>query len=161
VKETTDFRSDYGMMEISRHTLFSDHFRLLFFELPKISKVLDRNDPLGLWLAMFQAKKRVDLERIDALEVPIMQEAIKAYRSTIASDYFKEVERLRHEAKSNEASALRHAAEVERAKWEPVVARKDEVIALKDEVIALKDDEIALKDEEIARLKAESAQRPK
>jgi hypothetical protein len=42
-----------------------------------------------------------------------------------ATDEFKEIERLRSRARHNEASALRHAAEAEAAKWQVVVAKKD------------------------------------
>jgi predicted transposase/invertase (TIGR01784 family) len=153
-KNTLDFRSEYGMLELSTHQPLSDHFKLLFFELPKLPKTLNPNDPLGLWLAIFRAKKRVDLERIDALEVPIMQDAIKAYHRVVNSKHFKEVERLRREAKSNETSALDHARRVERAK----VLR--EMRPLKKESAQIKA-ESARKDKVIARLKAELTQRPK
>ena len=42
--------------------------------------------------------------------------------------YMQELERLRFEASCNEASALEHAAGVEREKWEGVVADKDMTI---------------------------------
>jgi hypothetical protein len=41
------------------------------------------------------------------------------------SPEFREMERLRAEARHNEAAALHHAAEVERKKWQSVVAGKD------------------------------------
>jgi uncharacterized protein (DUF1778 family) len=41
----------------------------------------------------------------------------------------KELERLRARARHDEASALRHAAEVRDKKWEKVVAEKDAEIA--------------------------------
>ncbi|MDR1262206.1 MAG: hypothetical protein LBK46_01805 [Oscillospiraceae bacterium] len=57
-----------------------------------------------------------------------MEQAIEAYRSITTSKEFREIERLRSLARHNEATALRHAAEVERAKWESVVAEKDAFI---------------------------------
>jgi hypothetical protein len=69
-----------------------------------------------------------------------MEQAIEAYRSITTSREFREIERLRSLARHNEAAALRHAAEVERAKWESVVAEKDaawkSVVAEKDAFIA-------------------------
>ena len=60
------------------------------------------------------------------------------YQITELSE-FKEAERLRSLARHNEAAALRHAAEVEREKWQGVVADKDAALADKDaEIKALK-----------------------
>jgi hypothetical protein len=67
-----------------------------------------------------------------------MEQAIEAYRSITTSREFREIERLRSLARHNEAAALRHAAEVERAKWESVIAEKDALIAEKDAFIAEK-----------------------
>ena len=47
-----------------------------------------------------------------------MSQAIEAYRHVSASEQFKEIERLRFLARYNEGSALAHAAEVEREKWD-------------------------------------------
>ena len=69
------------------------------------------------------------LKQIEALGVPVMEQAINAYRHITATDEFKEMERLRSRARHNEAAALRHArteaAEAEREKWQGVVAEKD------------------------------------
>jgi hypothetical protein len=54
-----------------------------------------------------------------------VKQAIDAYWSIIASDEFKEIERLRSLARHNEASALGHARREEHAKWQTVVAQKD------------------------------------
>ena len=65
--------------------------------------------------------------------VPVMSQAIEAYRHVSASEQFKEIERLRSLARHNEASALGHAerqgAEREREKWQGVVADNDAEIA--------------------------------
>ena len=67
-----------------------------------------------------------------------MKEAIDAYRNITASDEFKEIERLRSKARHNEASALEYAREVEREKWQIVLAEKE---AEKDAMLAEKDAE--------------------
>jgi hypothetical protein len=64
------------------------------------------------------------------------------------------LERLRADARRNEAAALRHAAKVERIKWQSVVADKDAALADKDAVLADKDAALADKDAEISRLRA-------
>ena len=62
---------------------------------------------LKLWLALFKAETQEELDRIKALEVPIMEQAINAYNTVTVSPEFKELERLRSIARHNEASALR------------------------------------------------------
>jgi hypothetical protein len=73
-----------------------------------------------------------------------MQQAIGAYRSVTATEEFQTLERMRSDAKRNEASALanarRKAVEETDAKWQGVVAEKDTkwqgVVAEKDAEIA-------------------------
>jgi hypothetical protein len=65
----------------------------------------------------------------------VINEAIEAYRSITASDEFKELERLRSLARHNEASALGHARDEERAKWQGVVREKDAALEEKDALI--------------------------
>jgi len=63
-------------------------------------------------------------------------EAIGAYREVVVSPEFRELERLRANARHNEASALANAERREREKWEVVVADKDAALADKDTEIA-------------------------
>ena len=109
---------------------------LHYFELPKLPAGISADDGLGLWLSLFKAETEEDLKEIETLEVPIMEQAINAYRSITAADEFKEIERLRSLARHNEASALGHARREERAKWQAVIAQKDAVVAQKNAEIA-------------------------
>ncbi|MDR2733994.1 MAG: Rpn family recombination-promoting nuclease/putative transposase [Spirochaetota bacterium] len=124
-----EFYSEFQALEVKRHTRLTDKMRLCYFELSKLPDIVDAHDELKLWLKLFKAKTEEDLRQIKALGVPIMEQAIQAYRQTKAADEFRELERLRSRARHNEASALYHAAEVEREKWQAVVAEKDTVIA--------------------------------
>jgi len=54
-----------------------------------------------------------------------MKEAINAYQSITATPEFRQLERMRSDARHNEASALHHAREQEREKWQTVIADKD------------------------------------
>jgi acetyl-CoA carboxylase alpha subunit len=84
-----------------------------------------------VWVLHDRRKNATILFRIalEALEVPIVQQAIGEYRRIVVSPDFHEIERLRREALSNEAAALRHARQQEAAKWQGVVADKDAEIA--------------------------------
>ncbi|MDR1703133.1 MAG: hypothetical protein LBS19_00395, partial [Clostridiales bacterium] len=72
---------------------------------------------------------------------------------------FKELERQRHYAAHNRASALDHArregAEMEREKWRDVVADKDAILADIELALADKDAALADKDAIIAELRAQ------
>jgi hypothetical protein len=115
---------------------------LHFFELQKLPKDINAENMMLLWLALFKAETEEELQRINALEVPIMNEAINAYHRITVTPEFREMERLRSIARHNEASALRYARQEEREKWQSVIADKDAKLADKDAKLADKDAEI-------------------
>jgi len=127
--DCAEFYSEYQALEINRHTPLTDRMSLIYFELPKLPEVVSANDGLQLWLKLFDAETEEELKQIEALEVPDMQQAIKAYRSITATDEFRTLERMRSDARRNEASALGNARREEREKWQGVVADKDTRIA--------------------------------
>ena len=104
-----EFHSEFQPLEVTRHTPLTDRQVLHYFELPKLPEVVNPDDGMKLWLALFNAETEEDLAKIEAMEVSTMQEAIGAYRHVAATDEFREIERLRSLARHNEASALSHA----------------------------------------------------
>ena len=64
---------------------------------------------LLLWLSLFKANTEEELEKIRALGVPVMDQALNAYDVITASSEFREMERLRAKARHDEAQALHHA----------------------------------------------------
>ncbi len=139
-----EFHSEFQALEVSRHTPLTDRMSLHYFELPKLPKLITKDDKLELWLALFNANTEEDIKKIEEMEVPVMQEAIGAYRKVSTAEEFKELERIRSLARHNEASALGHAmregerkgAKEERKIWQGVVAKKDSALAEKDAEIA-------------------------
>jgi predicted transposase/invertase (TIGR01784 family) len=124
-----EFHSEFQALEVTRHTPLTDRMCLHYFELPKIPKTISVENGVELWLTLFSAETEEELKQIEALEVPIMEQAIRAYKSITATDEFRTLERMRSDARRNEASALGHArregAEQERAKWQVAVADMD------------------------------------
>ena len=116
-----EYRSEFGALELNRHELLSDKLAMLYFEVRKLPKDIDKTNELELMLSLFRANTEEDLKHLEELEVPIVTQAIGAYREVVVSPEFAELERLRADARHNEASALHHAAEVERKKWQGVV----------------------------------------
>jgi predicted transposase/invertase (TIGR01784 family) len=131
--ECAEYHSKFLLLEAARHELLSDKMVFHFYELPKIPKEVSNKNMLLLWLSLFKADTEEELEKIKAMEVPDMDQAISAYYTITASSEFRERERLWEKARHDEAQALRHAREVgeakgreeERTKWQGVVADKD------------------------------------
>jgi hypothetical protein len=106
---------------------------LHYFELPKLPETVNADDGLQLWLKLFAAETEEELQQIKALEVKVMEQAIKAYHSITATEEFRNLERMRFDSRCNEASALdnaeRRGERIEREKWQGVIAEKDSRIA--------------------------------
>ncbi|GHU42391.1 hypothetical protein FACS1894111_06250 [Clostridia bacterium] len=161
-----EYHSEYYPLEVTRHERLSDKMTMHYFELQKLPKDIDVKNQLELLLSLFRAKTEEDLRWLEELEVPVVTEAIGAYREITISPEFRELERLRADARHNEASALQHAAKqaakVEREKWQVVVSNKEvefaetlaETVAEKEATLAEKEATLAEKEAEIARLRA-------
>jgi len=83
-----------------------------------------------------------------------MSQAVEAYRGITALDEFRYLEILRERARHDEASALAHAAKVEREKWQGVIAEKNAALAEKDAALAEKNAENEKLRQMIASLQA-------
>jgi predicted transposase/invertase (TIGR01784 family) len=105
----TEYHSEFQPLEVTRQTPLTDKMTLHFFELKKLPKEISKDNLLLLWLALFKANTEEELLKIQSLEVPIMDQAIGAFRSITASSEFQELERLREKARHDEAQALYHA----------------------------------------------------
>ncbi|MCL1828323.1 MAG: Rpn family recombination-promoting nuclease/putative transposase [Oscillospiraceae bacterium] len=124
-----EFHSEFQPLEVTRKTPLTDKQVLHYFELPKLPRTISADDELKLWLKLFDAQTEEELKQIEEMGVPIMKQAVGAYRHVSATDEFKEIERLRSRARHNEASALGNARREEREKWQGVIAEKDAEIA--------------------------------
>lgn len=107
--DCSEYHSFFQILEVNRHTLLSDKMGLYFFELPKLPSEISNDNMLLLWLSLFKANTEEELEKIRALEVPVMNQALNAYDAITVSPEFREMERLRAKARHDEAQALYHA----------------------------------------------------
>ena len=135
-----EYRSEFLPLEVKRHELLSDRLTMLYFKVRKLPENIDISNELELMLSLFRAKTEEDLTRLEEMEVPIVTRAIGAYREVVVSSEFRELERLRADARHNEASALENARRRERetadAEWGDIVASRDAALADKDAEIA-------------------------
>jgi predicted transposase/invertase (TIGR01784 family) len=136
----TKFHHEFQVLETTTYEPLTDKCVLHFYELQKLPPINDNDRGRDLWLKLFNAKTEEDLEKIARMEVPIMSQAIEAYRHVSATTEFRELERMRSKRRHDEAQALYNAeqrgAEREREKLQGVIADKDAVIADKDAELA-------------------------
>ena len=109
-----EFHSEFQPIEVSRHTPLTDKMVLHFFELKKLPKEIGKGDLRLLWLALFRADTEEELAKLEALEVPELNQAISAFQSVVTSPEFREIERMRTKARYDEAQALYHARREEK-----------------------------------------------
>jgi predicted transposase/invertase (TIGR01784 family) len=109
--ECKEYYSEYRALEVTRHTPLTEKMSLYFFELNKLPEDVTTDNMRLLWLTLFKANTKEELAKIESMEVPVMEQAIRAYHQITADSEFRETERLRELARHNEASALRHARE--------------------------------------------------
>jgi predicted transposase/invertase (TIGR01784 family) len=158
----TEFYSEFQALEVTRHIPLTDKMSLHYYELPKLPALENTGHGKELWLTLFKAETEEEIAKIEALEVPIMNQALGAYRHVSASPEFREIERLRSKARHDEAQALKNAekrgAETEREKWESEREKWQVVVASKDAEVAAKDAEVTAKDAENETLRKQLAE---
>jgi len=124
-----EFHSEFQALEVTRHTQLTDKMSLHYYELPKLPDSINKENSRELWLKLFKAETEEELANIEALEVPIMSAAVKAYRHVAASSEFRERARLWSKARHDEAQALNNARREERAKLQGVIDEQAALIA--------------------------------
>ena len=125
------FHSEFQCLEVTTHEPLTDKMNLHFYELEKLPPLNKADSGRDLWLKMFKAETEEELTRIDEMGVPIMSEAIVAYRHVAASPELREAERMRSKARHDEAQALKNAEQrgEERAntRWQGVAAENEDL----------------------------------
>jgi len=111
-----EYRSEFQPLEVTRHEPLSDKMSLYFFELPKIPDDINDKDMLLLWLALFKAETKEEIERIKSMEVEVMDQAINAYYNITAESEFRERVRLWEKARHDEAQFASDIRDEERQK---------------------------------------------
>jgi len=131
-KNPNKFQWEFQFRETETHEPLTDKAVIRFYELRKLPPLENTNNGKDLWLKLFNAKTEEDLEEIVKMEVPVMSQAIEAYRHVAATPEFKELERMRSKARHDEAQAMYDKD----LHWKGIVAEKDVALADKDARIA-------------------------
>ena len=111
-----EYYSEFRLLEVRRHEQLTDKMCMLYFELPKVPDIENADSELMYWLLLFKAKTEEELTKIEEKGGPVMAQVIEAYRHIVASEEFKENERMRVRREQDEASALSYA------QWEKAIA---------------------------------------
>ena len=94
-----------------------------------------------------------ELKELESLGVSEITQAINAYYEIIASEEFRELERLREKALRDEARALSKARKKERKKCQGIIAEKDAALSEKNATLSEMDAALSEKDAVVAGLR--------
>jgi len=148
-------------LEVTRNVSLTDRMVIHFFELEKLPKEINKDDISLLWLRLFKADTEEELQMSSESKYAEVNEVITAYRNLMASEEFREYERIREKAELDERqrtnNAVRRGIEKADKKWQSVVAEKDAEISDQAAEIAKKEAENASMADEIAKLKKKLA----
>ena len=117
------YRSRFQALEVTTHEPLTDKLDLQFYELKKLPPLDETDSGRDLWLKLFRADTEEELAKIEKMGVPIMNEAIAAYRHVAASPELRELERMRSKARHDEAQALSDAKQEGRQEEKFEIAR--------------------------------------
>ncbi len=101
-----DYHTEIAAVIKGTDKIFSDKFKIHFFELRKVSKELDINNRMELWLQFINAESEEDFTMLENTNVPIMRKAVQVIYDMSEDTKFKESARIREKALHDEAALL-------------------------------------------------------
>ena len=101
-----EYYSSYKIMEESRHSILTDRFSIVFFELKKL-KNARKNKPVEVWLDLINAETEGDLEMIESTtNVKDIHDIIFTIREMSADEKTRYEAQIREKAIMDERSAI-------------------------------------------------------
>ena len=156
----SSFHSEFQCLETTTHEPLTDKMILHYYELPKLSPLENSDSGIDLWLKLFNAQTEEELKKIEDMEVPVMSEAIAAYRHVAASDKFIQIEKARSKARHDEAQAIGNAERRGEARGEVIGIEKMIITALQSnapsEVIIAMQEIAEITDAQLNKLKIQA-----
>ena len=98
-------------MEKNRHEVLTDKFGIHFFELKKIGKNPNKDNPMELWLQLINAETEEELDMLENTNVQEISKAILVLRELNADENMRRLAEIREKALHDEASAINSAEE--------------------------------------------------
>ena len=100
------FHSNFTVMERNRHEVLTEKCGVHIFELPKISKKVNKDDIMELWLQLINAETEEELEMLNQTGVAPIQRAVYVLHQMSEDEKIQEMARLREKALLDEATAV-------------------------------------------------------
>jgi predicted transposase/invertase (TIGR01784 family) len=104
-----EFHSHFKIMEKNRHELLTDKFAIHFFELKKIGKHPNKENPMELWLQLINAETEEELEMLENTNVKEISQAVLILRELNADEKMRYLADMREKALHDEATAINAA----------------------------------------------------
>ncbi len=101
-----EFHSHFKIMETSRHNVLTDKFSMHFFELKKISKEINKDDPMELWLQFINAENEEEYAMLQNTGVEPIKKAVTVIHEMSADEKTRELAWFREKALHDEAALL-------------------------------------------------------
>lgn len=109
--DCNEFHSHFKIMEKTRHEVLTDKFGIHFFELKKIGKSPNKDNPMELWLQLINAETEEELDMLENTNVQEINKAILVLRELNADENMRRIAELREKALHDEANAINSAEE--------------------------------------------------
>lgn len=101
-----EYHSSFKLREDSRGELLTDKCVLHFFELKKINKKINKDNPMELWLQLINAETEEELDMLNNTQNREIQKAVMVIKKLSADEKLREEARLREKAMRDEANAI-------------------------------------------------------
>ena len=120
-EDCPDYHSSFSMREDNRHELLLDKMQIHYLELPKVKKVSGNNKPdeensLQLWMQLFKAKSKEELDMLNDTKVEAIQNGVKVIYGLSGDAQIREYVRQREKAVMDYNSDMASAEAKGRAK---------------------------------------------
>lgn len=101
--------SVFMLRENKRHELLTDKCTLMFMELPKIDKVIDKNDTKKLWMQFIKSETKEELDMLTQTGNPDIQEAVVILHKMSSDERVREEVRMRTKNMLDENNRIANA----------------------------------------------------
>ena len=130
-----EFHSHFKIIEKNRQEVLTDKFGIHFFELKKIGKNPNKDNPMELWLQLINAETEEELDMLENTNVQEINKAILVLRELNADENMRRLAEIREKALHDEASAINSAEERGRLAREAEIAENLRKIGMSEDQI--------------------------
>ena len=114
------YHSTFSVREDTRGELLTDRMQIHFLELPKIEKIkekskMENEDILRLWMQLFKAESKEELEMLESVPVEAIQNGVHVIYDLSEDEQIRERVRQREKAEQDYYSDMAHAKAEDKA----------------------------------------------